>query len=228
MKKYLSLLLACVLALALLFLLLQGPSGGKSDADAAPTPEVTAAPSASAGLTIAGVDVDPAADSFELAGKTLSAGDCASIASLGNLTTLSLTNCNISDVHFLAGLTQLRTLILSDNAMADASPLASLSQLRTLYLDRNPVADLSVLSPLSALTTLSIQGVEIADYVLEDLQKALPGCRTQRLLFGLHRVPLPCPVPICKGLMSLYHTWHSKCKAPLQNDRKCAKIFGEI
>ena len=36
------------------------------------------------------------------------------------------------------------------------------------------------------------------------------------------------PVPICKGLMSLYHTWHSKCKAPLQNDRKCAKIFGEI
>ena len=166
-----------LLALALLFLLLQGPSGGKSDTDAAPTPEVTAAPSASAGLTIAGVDVDPAADSFELAGKTLSAGDCASIASLGNLTTLSLTNCNISDVHFLAGLTQLRTLILSDNAMADASPLASLSQLRTLYLDRNPVADLSVLSPLSALTTLSIQGVEIADYVLEDLQKALPGCR---------------------------------------------------
>ena len=166
-----------LLALALLFLLLQGPSGGKSDADATPTPEVTAAPSASAGLTIAGVDVDSAADSFELAGKTLSAGDCASIASLGNLTTLSLTNCNISDVHFLAGLTQLRTLILSDNAMADASPLASLSQLRTLYLDRNPVADLSVLSPLSALTTLSIQGVEIADYVLEDLQKALPGCR---------------------------------------------------
>lgn len=101
-----------LLALALLFLLLQGPSGGKSDADAVPTPEVTAAPSASAGLTIAGVDVDPAADSFELAGKTLSAGDCASIASLGNLTTLSLTNCNISDVHFLAGLTQLRTLIL--------------------------------------------------------------------------------------------------------------------
>ena len=61
-----------------------------------------------------------------------------------------------------------------------------------------------------------------------DLPKALPGCRTQRLLFGLHRVPPPCPVPICKGLMSLYHTWHSKCKAPLQNDRKCAKIFGEI
>ena len=54
-----------LLALALLFLLLQGPSGGKSDADAAPTPEVTAAPSASAGLTIAGVDVDPAADSFD-------------------------------------------------------------------------------------------------------------------------------------------------------------------
>lgn len=168
-----------LLALALLFLLLQGPSGGKSDADATPTPEVTAAPSASAGLTIAGVDVDPAADSFELAGKTLSAGDCASIASLGNLTTLSLTNCNISDVHFLAGLTQLRTLILSDNAMADASPLASLSQLRTLLSrpESGRPDPFPSSSPLSALTTLSIQGVEIADYVLEDLQKALPGCR---------------------------------------------------
>ena len=33
-----------LLALALLFLLLQGPSGGKSDADAAPTPEVTRRP----------------------------------------------------------------------------------------------------------------------------------------------------------------------------------------
>ena len=159
------------------FCFLQGPSGGKSDADAAPTPEVTAAPSASAGLTIAGVDVDPAADSFELAGKTLSAGDCASIASLGNLTTLSLTNCNISDVHFLAGLTQLRTLILSDNAMADASPLASLSQLRTLYLDRNPVADLSVLSPLFCAHDALHSGRGDRGLCARRPAKALPGCR---------------------------------------------------
>lgn len=139
---------------------------------------MTAAPSASAGLTIAGVDVDPAADSFELAGKTLSAGDCASIASLGNLTTLSLTNCNISDVHFLAGLTQLRTLILSDNAMADASPLASLSQLRTLYLDRNPVADLSVLSPLSALHDALHSGRgDRRTMCSKTCKKRCPGCR---------------------------------------------------
>ncbi len=166
-----------LLALALLFLLLQGPSAGKESTDATPTPEVTAGPTASASLTIAGVSVDPAADSFELAGKALSAEDCAAIASLGNLTTFSLTNCSLSDVHFLASLTQLRTLVLSDNAITDVTPLASLTQLRTLYLDRNPIADLSALSSLTALTTLSIQGVEIADYVLEDLQKALPGCR---------------------------------------------------
>ncbi len=152
------------------------PSGGKSDADAAPTPEVTAAPSASAGLTIAGVDVDPAADSFELAGKTLSAGDCASIASLGNLTTLSLTNCNISDVHFLSGLTQLRTLILSDNAMADASPLASLSQLRTLYLDRNPVADLPSSRRFCTHDALH-SGRGDRGLCTRRPAKALPGCR---------------------------------------------------
>ena len=68
-----------LLALALLFLLLQGPSAGKDKADATPTPEVTAAPTASASLTVAGVSTDPAADSFELAGKALSAEDCAAI-----------------------------------------------------------------------------------------------------------------------------------------------------
>ena len=128
-QKILYIIAAAVfvlLALALLFLLLQGP-GAKHVPEAEPTPEATAAPTASASLTIAGVSVDPAADSFELAGKALSAEDCASIASLGNLTTLSLTNCGLSDVHFLAGLAQLRTLVLSDNAITDAAPLASLT-----------------------------------------------------------------------------------------------------
>jgi len=32
-----------------------------------------------------------------------------------------------------------------------------------------------------------------------DLPKALPGCRTQRLLFGLHRVPLPALCQYAKG-----------------------------
>lgn len=165
-----------LLALGLLFLLLRTP-GKSADPEPTATPAVTAEPSADPRLTVAGVSVDPVADSLELAGKTLSAEDCAALASLQNLTTLSLTRCNLSDVQFLSGLSQLRTLILSDNLITDVTPLASLAALRTLYLDRNPVGDLTPLAALSSLTTLSLQGVEIADYALEDLQSALPGCR---------------------------------------------------
>ena len=161
-----------LLALGLLFLLLRTPEAPPVVEPTA-TPVVTAVP----GIAIAGTNVDPAADSLELSGQSLSAEDCAALASLPNLTTLSLTRCNLSDVRFLAGLTRLRTLILSDNLIADVTPLASLTALRTLYLDRNPAGDLSPLASLTALTTLSLQGVEIADYALEDLQSALPGCR---------------------------------------------------
>ena len=115
-----------LLALGLLFLLLRTP-GKSADPEPTATPAVTAEPSAEPGLTIAGVSVDPVADSLELAGKTLSAEDCAALASLQNLTTLSLTRCNLSDVQFLSGLSQLRTLILSDNLITDVTPLASLA-----------------------------------------------------------------------------------------------------
>lgn len=166
-----------LLALALLFLLLQGSFGSSGEPETTPAPTVTAAPSAEALLTVGGTGVDPAASSLELSGKTLTADDLTVIGSLHNLTTLSLTRCNITDLRFLLPLTQLRTLYLSDNLITDVSPLASLGELRTLYLDRNPVGDLSPLTALTALTTLSMQGVEVADYVLEDIQTALPGCR---------------------------------------------------
>ena len=88
----------------------------------------------------------------------------------------------------------------------------------------------------------SSQGTELndetapADYaaILDAIAAALPGERAQKFHAHFSRIAytkgclLYTSVPICKGLMTLYHTWHSKCKAPLQNDRKCAKIFGEI
>ena len=60
---------------------LQGPSGGNRTRTRHRRLN-DRRPSASAGSHHRRVDVDPPADSFELAGKTLSAGDCASIASL--------------------------------------------------------------------------------------------------------------------------------------------------
>lgn len=48
--------------------------------------------------------------------------------------------------------------------------------LRTLYLDNNPVSDPAQLSSLQNLTTLSLKGIAVADYVVEDLRAAMPGC----------------------------------------------------
>ena len=165
-----------LLALLLLFLLLMVPKGENASAEATPTPAVTASPESDGALTIAGTSVDPSAVSLELTGKTLTTEDYTAIASLQNLTTLSLTRCSIGSVSFLTGLTDLRTLYLTDNSITDVSPLTALTSLKTLYLDRNPVTDITPLTALSNLTTLSVQGVEIADYVLEDFRKALPGC----------------------------------------------------
>lgn len=170
-----------LLALVILFFLLRGSvsDGKKKEAEPTPTPaaeSATAAPAAD-GITIGGGIVERDAESFYMSGKTLTAEDAAAIASLGNLRTLSLTNCGITDLSFLSSLSSLRTLYLPDNGISDLSPLSALGSLSTLYLDRNPLTDLSPLTALPNLTTLSIKGVSIADYVLEDMNAAMPNCR---------------------------------------------------
>lgn len=168
-----------LLALLLLFLLLREPSlRGEKTPEPTSTPYAssTAAPQ-SEQTTVAGKSVDPATDSFDLSGRALSETDMEEIASLRSLTTLSLTNCGVSDLHFLSGLRSLRTLYLPDNRINDLTALSGLTELKTLYLDRNPLTDLSPLAALPNLRTLSLQGVTIPDYVLEDLRAAMPECR---------------------------------------------------
>ena len=174
---------AVFLLMALLILVLLMDRSGetkKPQTTAAPSPSpaltVTASPLPE-GISIAGKLADPETDSFDLSGRALTAEDMEAIASLRGLTTLSLTNCGVSDLSFLSGLTALRTLYLPDNRISDLTPLAGLPELRTVYLDRNPITDFTPLAELPALTTLSLQGISVTDYVLEDLQQSMPGCR---------------------------------------------------
>lgn len=149
----------------------------QSTPEATPSPETdTPAPPAYT-VTVAGKQVDPDTDCFDLSGRKLTEEEMEEIVSLQNLTTLSLTDCGIADVGFLARLPGLRTLYLPSNRVNDLTPLAGLKQLKTLYLDNNPLTDLTPLAELTSLTTLSLQGVEVADYVLEDLREAIPNCR---------------------------------------------------
>ena len=179
---YIGAATAFLLMALLILVLLMDRSSGKKETPPEPTPEptaeivVTASP-APVGITIAGKTVDPETDSFDLSGRPLSAGDMEAIASLKGLTTLSLTGCGLSDLGFLSALSGLRTLYLPDNQITDLSPLAGLEELRTLYLDRNPLLDFTPLVGLPNLSTLSLQGIEVADYVLEDLKTSMPNCR---------------------------------------------------
>ncbi|MBE6969007.1 MAG: leucine-rich repeat domain-containing protein [Ruminococcaceae bacterium] len=138
-----------------------------------PVPVESAAPQ---GLKIGGKTVDEESDTFYLAAVVLGAEDRTKLSSLKNLRTLSLVNCGLADVSFLSQLSGLTTLYLSDNAVSDVSPLCSLPGLRTLYLDNNPLSNPEQLSRLQNLTTLSLKGVAVADYVVEDLRAAMPGC----------------------------------------------------
>lgn len=146
---------------------------GDPDFSAIPNPDESEAPR---GLKIGGKTVDEQSDSFILSAVVLSADDRAKLTSLKNLRTLSLINCGITDVSFLSELSGLTTLYLNDNAVSDVTPLCRLPGLRTLYLDNNPLSNPQQLSELQNLTTLSLKGVAVADYVLEDLREAMPGC----------------------------------------------------
>jgi len=174
----LAMLFVLLAAALMVLLLLTGGLDRDRNEDASPvaTVEPTATPEPNTVL-IAGKAVDPLADAFDLSARSLGEEDKLTLAAMQQLTTLSLSKCGLTDLSFLSGMSSLTTLYLPENAIADLTPLSGLTNLRTLYLDQNPLVDLSPLASLPNLTTLSLKGVSVADYVLEDLQNALPNCK---------------------------------------------------
>jgi internalin A len=89
--------------------------------------------------------------------------DIKPIASLRNLTRLSLSFNQISDIRPLSGLTKLTTLFLIDNQISDIQPLTSLTNLTELHLSFNKISDIGSLSQLKRLTRLELQVNQIRD-----------------------------------------------------------------
>ena len=128
-------------------------------------------------VTIAGEKYDKNTQTLVISDQTLTSADLETIASLTELTSLSLNGCSLSDLTVLAQLTGLTSLSLENNSITDLAPLGSLRSLNSLYLSGN--ADIESLEPLyglDGLTTLDIRGREITDEELEALQEELPGC----------------------------------------------------
>lgn len=111
-----------------------------------------------------------------LSQKGITDADMLLVARLTELTSLSLTENNISNIAPLAPLTKLTSLALSNNAVSDISVLAGMTELKTLYLDANPITDFSPLYGLTKLSTLSIKGISITEEKLSELQGFLPNC----------------------------------------------------
>ena len=81
----------------------------------------------------------------------------------GQVTALSLSYCEITDVAPLAKLTQLKSLSLGSNQIIDVAPLANLTQLKSLYLSSNQIIDVAPLAKLTQLTSLNIDSNQIID-----------------------------------------------------------------
>jgi internalin A len=82
---------------------------------------------------------------------------------LTNLTELSLTGNQISDIKPLSNLTNLTSLDLWLNQISDIKPLSNLTNLTSLYLLGNQISDIKPLSNLTNLTSLSLLGNQISD-----------------------------------------------------------------
>ena len=89
--------------------------------------------------------------------------DFSPLAGLTQLSTLDLSNSNLTDISGLAGLTQLTELDLWGNNITDISGLAGLTQLRRLYLMNNNLTDISGLAGLTQLRGLHAAGNKISD-----------------------------------------------------------------
>lgn len=127
-------------------------------------------------VTIAGEKYPLDSQTLVISDKSLTAADLEAVASLTELTSLSLNNCSIGDISALSALENLTTLSLEDNSITDVSALSGMDGLTALYLGGNDIESLEPLYGLKNLTTLDIRGREITDAELEELQEALPDC----------------------------------------------------
>lgn len=78
------------------------------------------------------------------------------IASMEHLKSLTLAQCELSDITPLGSAQNLEYLDLCYNSIGDIAPIGALSNLKTLYMAHNALTDLSALNGLSNLECLDV------------------------------------------------------------------------
>lgn len=88
--------------------------------------------------------------------SVLSAADVKAIASLPELTELTMRGCQLSTIANLAGATKLTFLDISNNTIRDISVLSKMKGMEQLYMDHNALINLDAISGLTALRVLKV------------------------------------------------------------------------
>jgi hypothetical protein len=87
------------------------------------------------------------------------------------ITSLNLTNCNLSDISFLSQFTQLQRLSLSHNQISNLAVLKNLENLKILHLSANKITELASLKELKNLKILYLDRNEITEFTaLKDMK----------------------------------------------------------
>ncbi len=120
-------------------------------------------------VVIFGEQYDVETTVLDLSGKGAGSAALKDIEKLTELTSLKLSDNNISDISFLSSLKKLTSLDLSKNDISDISPLKKLTSLRTLHLDGNDIKDFSPLYKLDSLSMLTISDMDINQSQLKKL-----------------------------------------------------------
>ena len=102
-------------------------------------------------------------DMTELSASSSEISDLTGLEFATNLIDLKLNGNSISDLSPLSGLENLTGLHIWSNDITDLSPLADMTQLEVLRCTNNSVSDLSALAGLVNLKRLSIKGNNVSD-----------------------------------------------------------------
>lgn len=109
-------------------------------------------------------------------GVTLTTEELEAIAAAPDLTSLSLTRCNLSAIAELSEAVKLTKLNLSSNTIGDLEPLSKMTELEELSLSHNAVQQLTALTGSTKLKVLDVS------YNAVGSTAALSGCKSLETL----------------------------------------------
>ena len=128
-------------------------------------------------VNLAGLSLRSDITELSLSGRELT--DLTGIDKLDRLQTVDLSKNRLSNLYILQYSPSRDTILsldLSGNELSDLSPLGCLTAVETLDLRMNDVSALSPLYKLTTLRTLYLGGNPVAEDQLELLRQALPDC----------------------------------------------------